>query len=337
MQEKYRQKKAINELIESLLRQEARYLLVFVDGIFVTELSDIDDLPFAFCEITKTHDLDGLQESKASHGAYLEIAAGVNLARPIHLLFITTKKGNYNIANVINVDAHGKGKIIEEYVSLSRVLYMQRIFTQLTVKQHAQVDYKKLSRLTKKATQVSDFKIAQEEGSIAQINYGAISGKVQEHLNVQLEGINAHNKIYGWGEINAREQLALEVIVEHLSSQAVSDTLFKYVVRDDGIGSFVGKIAVPKGIKQSNARLYNKNLLLGEKAVVHTAPALEIYADDVAASHGATVGKLDEGALFYLQTRGFSFNGAVEFLTHAFLAEVRDYRHHDLGSINLWL
>ena len=331
-------------MIACLQPKRPSYLLVFVDRFFVEEFSSLDD-SFVFYDFAtschlclplvqelwvKLHGaspLASFAQSCANDGIYLDIPPATVLKQPIHLLFITTRhsaRRQGKFYNMINVGAGCEGSLVAEHESLGAKGYCNNVVTQLMVRERARINYAQCNNLAASASQVETLNITQQAESMVNIHYGANGGNLQGEMRVRLEGESASNKILGWSEVRANERVSIDVMIEHLGSNATSDTLFKSVVHDASVASFVGKIIVPKAVKQSHAKLYNKNLLLGEQALVNTAPALEIYADDVAATHGATVGKLDEEALFYLRTRGLDLAMATTLLTQAFIAEVKD-------------
>lgn len=120
------------------------------------------------------------------------------------------------------------------------------------------------------------------------------------------------------------EQVDNHTFIDHKVADCTSNELFKYVLDDQATGAFAGKVLVREGAQHTNSQQTNRNLCATRDAHMYTQPQLEIYADDVKCSHGATVGQLDENALFYMQQRGISLKEARLLLMFAFVNEVID-------------
>lgn len=305
-----------HKIIAPLKLKAPSYFLLFIDGKFVARLSTPRaDLPIFLRNFTLGKKLG------------LKLPKNKILTQPIHLLFITAKTSAHNLYNLINTGENSEACIIEEHVNCAIKKCSANITTEIIAAKNAKINYTKLfhSIVARAAINyVSNTKITARQASNVTINYGIKNNfVVKENLQVILHE-KATSKILGWCDTGKNQNITVATAIEHQGNQTVSEELFKYILRDNGKGAFTGKILVPAKVKQSTAKLYNKNLLLNRSAEMYTAPALEIYADDVAAHHGAATGQLDEAALFYLQTRGLKLKTAREILTHAFIAEVTE-------------
>ena len=285
--------------------QTSALLLPVRDGQLVTKKSRILPAFLRNC-VTRSHVVIKIPKNKI-------------IPQPIHLQFANTLTQPRPVNFTLNLEANSSATIIEEYSQSGAA----EIKVTITVAANATINYCKFyhGKTLKAAVQT---KIILQSGSNATINYLIDDhASVDENLQVILHE-NATSKILGGCRIQQKQNVDIVAIIEHLGGGATSDTLFKYALSHNGQGSFIGKILVPAKVRRSTAKLYNKNLLLSPKATIHTEPILEIYAEDVAAHHGATVGKLDEAALFYLQTRGLTYDAARELLVTAFLAEITE-------------
>jgi Fe-S cluster assembly protein SufD len=141
-------------------------------------------------------------------------------------------------------------------------------------------------------------------------------------LFLQLLGEGAQCDLIGLDLGNGSSHIDRHLFIEHLAPRTLSSQLFKGIFDDEGSGSFYGKIKVYKGADGTSAKQVNRNLLLSPSATVNTRPQLEIDTDDVACTHGATVGQLDENAVFFLRSRGLSEDAARTLLTEAFAREI---------------
>lgn len=304
------------KIIASLKLKAPSYFLLFIDGKFVARLSTPRiDLPIFLRNFTLN--------KKPS----LKLPKNKILTQPIHLLFITTKTSAHSLYNRIHTGENSEAVILEEHVGYAIKKCATNINTEIIAAKNTKINYTKLfhSLAAHPATAyTSNTKIIQRQSSKVAINYGIKNNfVVKESLQVILHE-KAASKILGWCAAGKNQSITVATAIEHRENQALSEELFKYILRDNGQGSFTGNILVPEKVKQSRAKLYNKNLLLNRAAAMYTAPVLEIYADDVAAHHGAATGQLDEAALFYLQTRGLPLKAARKILTHAFVAEVTE-------------
>ena len=154
-------------------------------------------------------------------------------------------------------------------------------------------------------------------------------GTTRNHLSVDLAGEGAETMLGGIATLDARQHLDNNTLITHRVPRCTSRELFKYVVDDEAVGAFAGKVRVEPGAQKSVSQQTNKNICLTRAARMYAQPQLEIYADDVQCSHGATVGQLDEAAVFYMRQRGLSHKEAVTLLINAFVNEVIDHLRMD--------
>lgn len=174
-----------------------------------------------------------------------------------------------------------------------------------------------------------DLHIVQEAGSRVKIHLVNVqSDKVQStkevHNCVVVEqtGENCTTEIYGLAFLHGEESVTTETHVKHAVGGGVSNQLIKFVLDDEARGHFIGDLKIAQDAQKTEAHQTNRNLLLSETAEMRTQPQLEIYADDVKATHGASTGQLDESALFYMQQRGIGKEKARQLLVNAFMKEV---------------
>ena len=174
-----------------------------------------------------------------------------------------------------------------------------------------------------------DLRIVQEAGShvkIHVINIPSITGNpspvTTNRIVVEQVGEGCETEIYALAYLHGEERVATETHVKHAVGGGTSNQLIKFVLDDHSQGHFVGDLKIVKDVQQTEAHQTNRNLLLSETAEMRTQPQLEIYADDVQATHGASTGQLDESAIFYMQQRGIDKNKARQLLVGAFMKEV---------------
>ena len=166
-----------------------------------------------------------------------------------------------------------------------------------------------------------DLHIVQEAGShvkIHLINFSSATNRV----SVEQVGEGCETEINGLAYLHGDEKVTLETHVHHTIGGGISNQLIKFVLDDRSQGHFIGDLHIAPDAQQVEAHQTNRNLLLSENAQMRTQPQLEIYADDVQATHGASTGQLDESALFYMQQRGIGKQKARQLLVGAFMKEV---------------
>ena len=165
--------------------------------------------------------------------------------------------------------------------------------------------------------------LVQEAGSRVKlhlINFSSAANNVV----VEQTGEGCETEIYALAYLHGEDRVTTETHVQHAVGGGTSNQLIKFVLDDNARGHFVGDLKIVKDAQQTEAHQTNRNLLLSDTAEMRTQPQLEIYADDVKATHGASTGQLDETALFYMQQRGISKQKARQLLVGAFMREVID-------------
>nr|MDQ3073318.1 SufD family Fe-S cluster assembly protein [Bacteroidota bacterium] len=166
----------------------------------------------------------------------------------------------------------------------------------------------------------------QSEGNLCTQVTVTLSGSiVRNNVGFLLNGRHAEAHLHGLYLPKESSHIDNQTFVDHAVPQCYSNELYKGIMRDKATGVFNGKILVRQDAQKTNAYQSNKNILLSKEAHINTKPQLEIFADDVKCSHGATIGQLDEDAVFYLRARGLDEHAASVLLTHAFALEVLEH------------
>lgn len=197
----------------------------------------------------------------------------------------------------------------------------------------AQVNIYSIEETNDNTTRFSTLYVEQEAKS--RISYDGIvltCGKSRNRLDVRLRGEEARAELYGAVIADGEQRVDNNILVEHLSPKCTSDMLYKYVLDGQSNGAFAGKVYVAPGAQQTASEQTNANICVTPTARAFSQPMLEIYADDVKCNHGSTIGKLDEGALFYMRQRGIPEDEARLLLQHAFINDV--LRHVDIEHLH---
>jgi Fe-S cluster assembly protein SufD len=327
---------------------EAR--LVFVNGRFSTELSStgglsrgagVNNLAFllhAGSETLERHfgryaafdkrAFVALNTALAEDGAVVEIAKDAVLEQPIHLVFISTPSGRPTVSHPRNLILAGQGSqaaIVETYLGPPGSTYFTNAVTEILVGEGAVMDHYKLQHESEQAFHVATVQAVQDRGSVLNSHNVSLGASLaRSDVNSILDAEGAECYLNGLFVAAGRQHVDNHTMLDHAKPHCTSRELYKGILGGSGTGVFNGKIVVRKDAQKTNAFQSNRNLLLSEHAAVNTKPQLEIYADDVRCTHGATVGQLDREALFYMQSRGIAAAQARRLLTHAFAGEVLD-------------
>ncbi|HYX09316.1 MAG TPA: Fe-S cluster assembly protein SufD [Bacteroidales bacterium] len=207
--------------------------------------------------------------------------------------------------------------------SLSPREYLTNSVTEIVARSNASVDITNIQNEHNDCAHLSSTAVSQSANSRVTNNVVTLhGGLVRNNLHVKLKGEGCENNSFGLFLLDEKQHTDSYTLVEHMSPHCTSNQLYKGVLDENSIGAFNGKIHVWPDAQQTMAYQRNNNLLLTKDAKMHTKPQLEIYADDVKCSHGATVGQIDETALFYLRSRGISFREARLLMMYAFANEV---------------
>jgi Fe-S cluster assembly protein SufD len=269
-------------------------------------------------------------------GAFIEISKDVVVDRPIHLLYISTADGQPTVTHPRNLILVGRGSqvnIIEAYVGLELPdrgfppdgVYFTNSVTEVVAGEGAVVDYCKVQQESAQAFHVASLNFQQERSSSVTthaIAFGSVLDR--EDVTTVLQGEGAESLLHGLYLISGEQHVDNHTVIDHAKPHCSSRELYKGILDGKSSGVFNGKIIVRKDAQKTDSKQSNKNLLLSEDSVINTKPQLEIYADDVKCTHGATIGQIDQEAVFYLRSRGIGLEEARSLLTQAFASDVID-------------
>jgi Fe-S cluster assembly protein SufD len=258
-------------------------------------------------------------------GAYVHVKRGVVAEAPIHLLFVSSSDHTALMShprNLILFEDQSQGTVVEEYVSLGGGVMFSNSVTELVAGDDAHVSHYMIEREHKEAFNVSTLRIQQgRTANVASHSFLLGGGLVRNNVHPVLAGEGGECLINGLFVGSGKQHLDNYMHVEHASPHCASRQFYNGILDDKAHGVFHGRIVVHKDAQKTDAKQTNRNLLLSDDAQIDTKPQLEIYADDVKCTHGATIGQIDENALFYLRSRGMSEAEARQLLLLAFASE----------------
>jgi Fe-S cluster assembly protein SufD len=229
--------------------------------------------------------------------------------------------------NLVIAGAGSRFSLIETYACLDpataeRTSYFTNAVTEIVCGEDAAVDHYKLQRDSDFAFHIATLQVQQGRGSNFRSHSLSFGGALTRNdVNAILE-YGSECTLRGLYAVKGRQHVDTHTSIDHAKPHAASHELYKGVLNGQASAVFNGKIIVRSDAQKTDARQTNKNLVLSEGATINTKPELQIYADDVRCTHGATVGQLDQEAIFYLQSRGIGRESAQEILTHAFAREI---------------
>ena len=261
-------------------------------------------------------------------GAYVHIARNVVLPEPIHLLYLSTAQDGATAClprNLIVAEQNSQATVIESYVSVGDAGYFTNVVTEAVLAQNAHVSHYKLQHESSRAYHVATLQAQQDKDSHFRSDSLSFGGNLARNdINSVLDGEGAECILNGLYMVGGRQHVDFHTRVDHRRPHCTSREFFKGVLDGRSRGVFNGRVYVHPDAQKTDAQQTNNNLLLSKNAEVDTKPQLEIFADDVKCSHGATVGQLDPNMTFYLRSRGIEEQAARAILTYAFARDIVD-------------
>ena len=320
--------------------------LVFVDGLFSPEQSDLGELPKGVnvlpladnANAAKTvlgqvaaanfSGFTALNLASWQDGVLIDLANNAVLEQPVYLQFVSTAQDNAVLIQpriLIKAGVHAQATVIEHYSGAEEAASFSNVVTEVDLADGAQITHYKLQQESAKQYHVASLHVQQQRDSRFTSHNICLGGKLaRQDIQVELNAEGAEVYLDGLYLGNNRQHLDNHTLVNHNAPHTNSNEDYKGILNDRSRGVFNGRAVVHKNAQKIEAHQSNANLLLSDKAEIDTKPELEIYADDVKCSHGSTTGQLDESALFALRSRGIDEAMARGLLTLAFANEVID-------------
>jgi Fe-S cluster assembly protein SufD len=225
--------------------------------------------------------------------------------------------------NLVVVDRHARCTVVESYVSLGDATYFTNAVTEVAIADGATLTHVKLQRESQRAYHVGTIDVRQARDShYVSFSFGTGGSLSRSNIYTVLGGEGSGATLNGLYMLDGDQHMDHQTRIEHVEPNCYSREVYKGVLDGTSHGVFNGKVYVHPAAQKTDGKQTNNTLLLSNNAQVDTKPQLEIFADDVKCTHGATVGRLDDVALFYARSRGVPQEAAERLLTYAFAAEV---------------
>jgi Fe-S cluster assembly protein SufD len=347
---------APSSLIPSQLEETDQPRLVFVNGHFRSDLSELKELGpkvsllnlataltdessdladnianyFGKSLPQETHGFSVLNTAYARDGYVLVLEPGAVCEQVIEICYFNHGESQEastvsHIRNLIIAKANSQCTIVERHMGDDGSVYLSNAITEIHAHENAHVDHYKLLRESDNAFHIGGVYINQDSSSHVKNHSIALGGLVSRNdIYCNLNGQGAHIEMNGLVLGKNRQHVDNHTEVHHVVPNCTSDEYYKTILDDHSRSVFRGRIIVAEDAQLTNADQQNNNLILSPHAEADSKPQLEIYADDVKCSHGATVGQLDAKSMFYLRSRGIDAESARALLTFAFANEVID-------------
>ncbi len=334
-------------LVAGLALADAGHLLVFVDGHHYPKLSAPGRLPAGARLTSLNEQFETAPESLEPYfaddeqqtifaelntafmadGAYLHLARGVVVEQPVHLVFIATQDGaagaTISPRNLIVAEEGAQATVIEHYAGTDGAPYLTNAVTRIFAAAGATLAHYKLQQEGAQAFHVAGIHARQAQGSTLSSHSTSLGALLTRNdISTAFEASGCAATLDGLYLVGGRQHVDNHTRIDHGAPNGTSHEFYRGVLDGRSRAVFNGKVVVHPGAQKTNAQQANHNLLLSRDAEIDSKPQLEIYADDVKCTHGATIGQLDDNQLFYLRARGVPETMARSLLVHAFAHDV---------------
>jgi Fe-S cluster assembly protein SufD len=324
------------------------YKLVFINGIYSKEHSHLDDLPENivienmadalakdkdFLEKHLSHyanykisPFTALNTAFIHHGTYINVPRNTIVKKPINILYLSKENAQpfaTHPRNLVIMGEHSEATLIENYIGLNNENYFTNAVTEVSLSTASILEHYKIQQESLSAYHIGNLNVMQGKDSQFESHSISLGGSlVRNDIHSRLAAEGASIVMNGLYMTDGKQHVDNHTRVDHLKPDTHSTENYRGVLNGKSRAVFNGKVVVHPQAQKIEAHQSNANLLLSDDAEIDTKPELEIYADDVKCSHGATIGQLDQNMLFYLRSRAIDEETARSLLTYAFVNEV---------------
>lgn len=339
------------EIDKLMIPAAGAFNCIFVDGVFQPALSTLDvatqgvsistiaqvisehgadfntlDRYIGQCAGVAAEPLVSLNSALMEDGLFVHVSRDIELDRPVHLIHLSTSQRGAIASfprSLIIAEAGAKVSVIETFAGIGEGPYLTNPVTEIFADQKANVEHFKVGIETDQAFHTGKIAVQQADSSLVSSFVLTLSGKlIRNEIDFNLSGSFSDSKLLGLSVLDDEQHVDNHTVINHAQPSCESFELYKGVYGGKSKGAFCGTIIVEQAAQKTNAIQNNQTLLLSDEAQSFSRPQLKIWADDVKCTHGATIGQLDDDALFYLKSRGIGKVQAKKMLVSAFAHEV---------------
>ena len=289
--------------------------------------SNLENKIFNKKNFTRKDSLLDINSAFLNENLIIKVKKNAKLKNPISIFYYNCEEEKYLINNRINIilEENSEAEINEIFFSNNKSIYWNNVHNYVCLKKNSKLQHYKIQLESKNAIHSSSTNIDCENSSIYNnfiFSIGGNMSRIEVISSINSADINFNIKGLYLAKTNQHHDIT--TLMQHKHPESKSNQHIKGILQKDSSGVFQGKVIVAQDAQKTDAFQFNQNLLLSETAEVNAKPELEIYADDVKCSHGATTGELDEGMLFYLRSRGLNKEEAKKLLIEGFINELFD-------------
>ena len=298
------------------------------DGLEIKSLDrNLENKIFNKKNFTRKDSLLDINSAFLNENLIIKVKKNAKLKNPISIFYYNCEEEKYLINNRINIilEENSEAEINEIFFSNNKSIYWNNVHNYVCLKKNSKLQHYKIQLESKNAIHSSSTNIDCENSSIYNnfiFSIGGNMSRIEVISSINSADINFNIKGLYLAKTNQHHDIT--TLMQHKHPESKSNQHIKGILQKDSSGVFQGKVIVAQDAQKTDAFQFNQNLLLSETAEVNAKPELEIYADDVKCSHGATTGELDEGMLFYLRSRGLNKEEARKLLIEGFINELFD-------------
>ena len=287
--------------------------------------SNLEDKIFNKKNFTRNDSLLDINSFFLNHNLVIKVKKNTKLKKPISIFYYNCEEEKYLINNRVNIilEENAEAEINEIFFSNNKSIYWNNVHNYICLKKNSKLEHYKVQLESKNAVHSSSSSIDCENSSIYDnfiFSVGGNMSRIEVISSINAADINFNIKGLYLAKTNQHHDIT--TLMQHKHPESKSNQHIKGILQEDSSGVFQGKVVVSQDAQKTDAFQFNQNLLLSENAEVNVKPELEIYADDVKCSHGATTGELDEQMLFYLRSRGLNKEEAKKILIEGFVNEL---------------
>jgi Fe-S cluster assembly protein SufD len=328
--------------VAALRAEEPGHWLVFVDGAFDADLSQVGDLPAGatvaalsrawsrdadaveavYGEAEQGYGTSALNLALAGDGAWVRLSRGTVLEAPVHIACVAASpKAAHFLRHLIVAEAGAQATVVEHYLGVPEAANFHHAATRVQLDRDARITHLKLQQESDQAWHLGEIEATQGHGSYFASHSVSLGARLARHdIVTRFADERCETLLNGLYYVDQRRHVDHHTLIGHEKPRCASRETYRGIMADTAHGVFCGKILVAEGADGTDAVQRTDSLLLSRLAKSDARPELEIYADDVKCAHGATVGQIDSDSLFYLRSRGIDEPRARDILTYAFAA-----------------